>query len=61
MCIINNPYLLQSWVYEHFTFVRPPASWGFTAAMPHATRWNPGHDSGIARENVNLLRERPDD
>ena len=60
-CRINNWYHLQAWVYEHFLFVRPPAHWGYTAGMPLASRWNPGKDSGIPRENTQLLRERLDD
>ena len=51
---------LQSWVYEHFPFARPPAQWGYTADMPLASRWNPGQDSGNIGENIQLLRERLD-
>ena len=59
-CIINNISHLQSWVYEHFPFARPPAQWGYTAGVPLAGRWNPGQDSGNAFENMQLLRERLD-
>ncbi|RWR94760.1 serine/threonine-protein phosphatase 7 long form [Cinnamomum micranthum f. kanehirae] len=52
--------LLTSWVYEHFPFTRPPAQWGYTAGMPLASRWNPGQESGNARENIQLMRERLD-